>query len=74
MTRILSRLKIWGAAIGVLIAALFTAYSHGRKSKDKDSAKETIKAQEKGREAVARGRASGDTPDQRVRDNDGRWM
>ena len=74
MTRIFSQLKIWGAALGVLIAALFTAYSHGRKSKDNDNAKDTIKSQEKGREAVARGRASGDTADQRVRDNDGRWM
>ena len=61
------------AGIGAVIGALVLGRWQGAtKAKDKQNADE-LKALDKGRKAVRDGRASGDTPDQRVRKNDGLW-
>jgi len=74
----ISRIKTWialaGGAIIAGLALFLRGMSFGKKEVKSDAAINDAKAVEEGREAVARGRASGDDPDKRVRDNDGRWM
>ena len=61
------------AGVGAVIAALVLGRWQGAtNAKDKQNADE-LEALDKGRKAVRDGRASGDTPDQRVRKNDGLW-
>lgn len=62
------------AAIGAFVASLVAAWFGGRKSQKAKQHADTIKRTERGREAVQRGRDSGGTPADRLRDNDGRWM
>ena len=77
---------LWGPLGGVLAAALGvlglwgkaalgkrTARREGAEKQRAKDAKETIKRVERGQEAVTRGRSSGDSPDDRLRRNDGKW-
>ena len=77
---------LWGPLGGVLAAAAGvlglwvksaldkrTARKEGAERQRAKDAKETIERVERGRQAVQRGRDSGKSADQRLRDNDGRW-
>jgi hypothetical protein len=76
----LARVKYYLVALGALaaavVSALFLTRRNGRKEGREQAQMEALKdAQERterGREAVVRGRSAG-TPDQRLRDNDGKW-
>ncbi|HEV8033409.1 hypothetical protein [Yoonia sp.] len=61
------------AGLGAVIAALVLGRWQGAKSERNKRNADEIKAQERGRQAVRDGRASGNTPDERVRNNDGMW-
>ena len=65
-------------SIGAIIVAAALAYLGGqRRGTQNEKAKrdaETLERLERGRDAVRDGRAGGGTPDERLRQNDGRWM
>jgi hypothetical protein len=72
---------IWpyvAGAAGVILGALGLWWkgradkAAGRAEQRADDARKAAERVEKGRQAVAAGRDAG-TPDQRLRDNDGRW-
>jgi hypothetical protein len=74
--------RLWPLVLGALamVALVLTGRRNGQLEQRLERAQEqekahadTIKRTEHGRDAVARGRASGRTPDQRLRDNDGAW-
>lgn len=71
------KLKLWAALAGGAVLAVLGAFIAGRregKTIEKGKGYEqNAKAQERGRDAVARGRDSGDDPSQRLRNNDGQW-
>ena len=68
-------------AIGAVIVAIVVAYFGGRRGVRKETERriehelqaDKSRRLESGREAVGHGRDSGDTPDRRVRENDGKW-
>lgn len=72
-----ARLRLWAGLALAAVGAVLAAYLLGRRDQSardaSQRAQDTLDAQERGRQAVARGQASGDTPDQRVRGNDGAW-
>ena len=74
----MSRIKTWAAVAGAFVLALVAAFwrgrSAGRQGAQNERAKDTLDAIERGRDAVRDGRAGGGTPDERLRQNDGRWM
>jgi hypothetical protein len=74
MTRIKTWLAVAGAVVLAVVAAFFRGRSAGREGLKDEQAGDTLDRLEKGREAVQRGRDGGGTPDERVRQNDGRWM
>ena len=65
------------AAAGALAVwmwrALRKAKAQGAEQQRAEDAQETVKRVERGQQAINRGRASGDSPDQRLRNNDGKW-
>jgi hypothetical protein len=74
--------RLWPLILGFLAGAAL--YLTGRRNGQLEQRLERAQEQEKahadtikrvglGRDAVADGRASGRTPDQRLRDNDGAW-
>ena len=78
---------LWGPLGGVLAAAAGvlglwvksaldkrTARKEGAERQRAKDAKETLKRVERGQQAVTRGRASGDSPADRLRRNDGKWQ
>jgi len=64
---------IIASAIGAVLVAYFRGKSEGKKGAQYDALKDTQERIENGRDAVRDGRASGDTPADRLRSNDGRW-
>lgn len=76
MIDLLTALMGIAALVASVIGALFFNRRKGRKEGREQAQMEALKdAQERterGREAVVRGRSAG-TPDQRLRDNDGKW-
>jgi len=73
----MTELYLW---LGGLLAALVSIFAYGRSQKSKgrkeaesDAIRDAQERIERGRKAVNDGRASGNEPDQRLRDNDGRW-
>ena len=74
----MSRIKTWAAVAGAFVLALVAAFwrgrSAGRQGVQNEQARDTLDAIERGRDAVRDGRAGGGTPDERLRQNDGRWM
>jgi len=63
------------AALGAAIAAAIgLAYAKGRGAGKAAGAADTLNRTDDGRQAVARRRSSGDTPDETVRKNDGAWQ
>lgn len=62
------------AVLGSVFLVVFWAFFKGRQSGTEANARETLDAIKKGRKAVAQGEASGETPDERVRRNDGAWQ
>ena len=77
---------LWGPLGGVLAAAMAVlglwvktaldkrgARKEGAEQQRAQDAQETIKRVERGQQAVTRGRASGDSPADRLRRNDGKW-
>lgn len=75
---IFGKIKLYLAAFAVGAMSLLGLYlkiGHDAKKRIKgDAAIKDAEAIDKGRKAVLDGRNSGDTPDERVRKNDGRWM
>jgi hypothetical protein len=71
----IARLKAWAAAAGAVVLALAYAFLRGRKRGRTDVEQEALQDDaerlEKGRAAVRDGR--GDSPADRLRNNDGRW-
>jgi hypothetical protein len=74
--------RLWPLVLGALamVALVLTGRRNGQLEQRLERAQErekvyadTIKRVELGRDAVADGRASGRTPDQRLRDNDDAW-
>ena len=70
--------RFWRWLAGALALLLPVMYLFGRKdqatrTKGKEAIKD-VEAQDKGRKAVQSGRDSGLTPDERVQNNDGRWL
>lgn len=70
--------RFWRWLAGALALLMPVMYLLGRKdqatrTKGKEAIKD-VEAQDKGRKAVQSGRDSGLSPDERVRNNDGRWM
>ncbi len=61
------------AALLAIIGALFKGKRDGYQKAKGNAAIQDQKAQERGRKAVSDGRRSGNTPDERLRRNDGRW-
>jgi hypothetical protein len=74
----MTRIKTWLAVAGALVLAVVAAFFGGRRSGKEDlrneRAGDTLDALEQGRDAVQAGRDSGGTPDERLRQNDGRWL
>jgi len=74
---IFSRIKLWLAAAGGVIVAIAWAFLRGWQRAKKDAANEQMRdsqeRQQSGREALRDGRDSGAAPDERLRNNDGRW-
>ena len=74
----MTRIKAWLAVAGAIVLAVAAAFFGGRRSGKEDlrneQAGDTLDALERGRDAVQAGRDSGATLDDRVRQNDGRWM
>lgn len=72
-----ARLRLWAGLALAAVGAVLAAYLLGRRDQSardaSQRAQDTLDAQERGRQAVARGQASGETPDQRIRSNDGAW-
>lgn len=66
---------MWAGLIGVLALAggLVGILSTGRKLQRGEDAQDTLDRIERGNDAQKDGRASGAPPDQRLRDNDGKW-
>lgn len=62
---------------GGAVVAIWRVYTRGRTSGREDVWTETIrdagKRTDAGRDAVQDGRSSGDTPDERLRNNDSSW-
>lgn len=74
MTRIKAWLAIAGAVVLAVAGAFLRGRSAGRKGLRDEQAGDTLDALERGREAVQDGRDSGATPDDRLRQNDRRWL
>lgn len=55
-------------------AAIGWAFIKGRSSGKASDARGDLDALRRGQEAVARGQSSGETPDERLRRNDGKWQ
>jgi hypothetical protein len=77
----MDRLQIIGAAITGLAAIAAWVWRQIRRAEkvgeQKQRAKdaiETVKRVQRGQEAINRGRASGDSPADRLRRNDGKWQ
>ncbi|TQE92564.1 MAG: hypothetical protein FKY71_19790 [Spiribacter salinus] len=72
MTEVLGLL---GAAVLAVIGAWFAGQRKGRRDEHRDAISEAMRDEkerlQKGRDAVRDGRGS--DPDERLRDNDGRW-
>jgi membrane protein implicated in regulation of membrane protease activity len=72
-----ARLRLWLALAGAAVAAVLAAYLMGRRDQSTSDAgqraQDTLDALDRGRRAVAEVQASGATPDERVRRNDGEW-
>ena len=72
-----ARLRLWLALAGAAVAAVLAAYLMGRRDQSTSDAgqraQDTLDAMDRGRRAVVEGQASGGTPDERVRRNDGEW-
>ena len=72
-----ARLRLWAGLALAAVGAVLAAYLLGRRDQSardaSQRAQDTLDAQERGRQAVARGQSSGETPDQRVRGNDEEW-
>lgn len=64
---------LMGTAAAVILAA-FAWYFKGRKSGRESTAVDVMKRVQDGQSAVSEGRASGETPAERVRRNDGQWQ
>ena len=77
---------LWGPLGGVLAAALGVlglwvktaldkrgARKEGAEQQRAKDAVETAKRVQRGQDAISRGRSSGDSPDDRLRRNDGHW-
>ena len=62
-----------GAAVLAAVGAYFAGRQSGKQRQRNEQMRDTAQRQQAGREAVRNGRASGDSPDQRLRDNDGHW-
>ena len=62
-----------GAAVLAAVGAYFAGRQSGKQGQRNEQMRDTAQRQQAGREAVRNGRASGDSPDQRLRDNDGHW-
>lgn len=68
-------------AIGAVVLAAIVAYLSGnrkgrndeRTKAERDALRDYQQRLDRGRDAVAGGRDSGATPDERVRKNDGKW-
>jgi type VI protein secretion system component VasK len=78
---VMDRLQIIGAAITGLAAIAAWVWRQIRRAEkvgeQKQRAKdaiETVKRVQRGQEAINRGRASGDSPADRLRRNDGKWQ
>lgn len=75
--RWLGKLKLWAALAGGAVLAVLGAFIAGRREgrtiEKGKGYEQNAKAQERGRDAVARGRDSGDDPADRLRNNDGQW-
>ena len=76
----MTRIELIGAAMAGLAAVAGWIWAQLRKERKRGAeqqrasdAKETIKRVERGQQAVTRGRASGDSPADRLRRNDGKW-
>jgi hypothetical protein len=74
--------RLWPLVLGALamVALVLTGRRSGqleqrlKRAQERERAyADTLDRQAQGRAAVARGRASGRSPDQRLRDNDGAW-
>ena len=74
MTRIKAWLAIAGAIVLAVVAAFFGGRRSGREDLRDEQAGDTLGAIKRGRDAVQAGRDSGAAPDDRVRQNDGRWL
>ena len=68
------RLWAWFAAAFGGALALAVAYGKGRKAEKAKRDADALQSMDAGRRAVAGRRASGETPDQTVRRNDGAWQ
>jgi membrane protein implicated in regulation of membrane protease activity len=73
----ISRLKMWAAAVLVALAGLVSLWAHGRRAgaqaEQHKGMRDAAERTEKGRRAVQRGRDSGADPAGRLRGNDDRW-
>lgn len=65
----------WGYIVGSLgmIGAVFLGRRSGVTAERRRNAEDQIDRAEKGRDAVRDGRASGKSPADRLRENDGKW-
>ena len=61
------------AGAAAVVAALVLGRWQGAQNERNNRNADELEAQERGRKAVRDGRASGNTPDERVRNNDGMW-
>ena len=70
---LLGPLGIAASAIIGVVVAFMTGRSKGKKDEQNKAMRQTQERVEKGRDAVRDGRASGDSPAERLRGNDGQW-
>lgn len=73
MTRLYTFLASLAGAAAFLLAFWRKAQSVQQTEAEHDQMQDTIERTQQGAEAVRDGRASGDSPDDRVRKNDGQW-
>ena len=72
--------EIWAAVVGFFLDKVWGEFLRWRERHQakKEARLEDLEDEkrrlEEGREAVAKGRDSGKSPDERLRDNDGRWL
>ena len=73
LTPLWGMLAVLAGGAAWLARALWKARRAGEDRARLKGLEDAAKRTEAGRQAVQRGRAGGGTPDERLRDNDGRW-